>query len=78
MENSQIGTGIIDGEEDAMWEGRYFCYCGAKMKINASPHVVAEAKRIFWREHYGPGHGICDEKMCDAARLRAEQIGLEL
>ena len=73
MGNSQIGTGIVDGKDDAMWEGRYFCYCGAKMKIVATPHVVAESKRIFWREHDGPGHGLCDEKTCDAARIRAEQ-----
>ena len=65
-----IGTGIGLAER---WEGRYYCYCGAKMEVDAPPHVVAEAKRIFWREHDGPGHGMCDRATCDYNRLLAEQ-----
>lgn len=59
-----------------MCEKRFYCRCGGQMEIHAPAHVVAEAKRIFWREHDGLGHGMCDAKTCRANRLKQEQLEL--
>ena len=73
MEN---GTGI--GIGNGMWEGRFYCYCGGQMIVDGPPHLVHEAKRIFWREHDGPGHGLCDAATCRAARVKKEQLELQI
>ena len=59
------------------WELRLYCFCGAVCEVKGPPDVVSEVKRLFWREHDGPGHGICDAKAARRARLAREQMVLE-
>lgn len=50
----------------------WYCKCGAKLHVSGPVYVVAEAKRLFWKQHDGPGHGSCDPQICNSARLKAE------
>ena len=68
----RLGTGISIWN-DGWHEGRFYCRCGATLEVDASPYVVAEVKRMFWRVHDGPGHGMCAKYQAERNRALDEQ-----
>ena len=53
------------------------CRCGGKMRVSAPVRAAMEAKRLFWKQHDGPGHGPCDGKTCNKNRAKAEAAELQ-
>lgn len=56
---------------------RAYCKCGGAMKVTAPKHVVDKVLEIFWEQHIGTGHGVCDATTARKERARQDRAAAE-